>query len=535
MPNTIEISSRTGWGWRFTLAAFLIFVPASARATPLTELEVRAGVETWVRHVTADAHPDAVIEKMEAHAVAGRTVGYVAHLAGGGYCLCGADDLVLPVYLYSPEGLYDPNNPNNGYVLWEIGWRLDALRKGLEQRDPSVERYQDALTQRASFWQDLIAGRPPARPGVDEASGDPVIMELPLTCRWDQGSPYNDDCPNLTPGQDERTMVCCVATAMAQIMYYWKWPAAGTGTVPTPFPYNFRFTTPPLGEPLVIDPNIPAGWGGGRLWWDATTGGTLWMTGYWDNSVYVGAEGLSNDSSYRAALAALWGRMTQGQTVPNVNLSAPINWSVIGDVHTDPVDDGDRAVAALCYAVGVSIYVHYGVWGSSAFDNHVAEELEEHFYYDADAVHQGRDIAKMTEEIQWFRPVEMGGGSPAGGHSWVAYGYDKAVDPNNPRFLMNMGWGGAGIWYTCDQVFPADQVMTTRIAPLNAVKSVGANNPGDGSPDDPYEDIEEAIVEAPDRATLIFKAGSVNTFAASTLVIDRPFTLKGHDVTIQKQ
>jgi hypothetical protein len=444
--------------------------------------------------------------------------------------------MLLPVYLYSPEAMYDPDNPNYQYVLWEIGWRLDAIRKAVEQKDQRLECYQSELSRRGSFWQDLIAGRLLSRPGVDEAHllGDPVIMELPLTCRWHQDSPYNDDCPNLTPGQDERTKVCCAATAMAQIMYYWKWPPAGTGSVPTPAPYDFRFTTTPLGEPLVTNPNISTKWGG-RLWWDTTIGGTLWMSGYWDGSVYNDALNISTDSSYRAALETLWNRMTLGQTVPSVNLSTPINWSVIQDVHADPVDDGDPDVAALCYAVGVSVYVHYGVWESWAFDYHIADELEEHFYYDADAVHQGRDVAKMTEEIQWFRVLEIGG-SAAGRHFWVAYGYDKAVDPTNPRFLMNMGWGGAGIWYTCDQVFPVDQVITTLIAPLNMAKFVGSTSAGDGSPDSPYKNIEEAIKPgsgAPDGATLIFKAGSVNTFSAAPLVINRPFTLKGYNVVIQ--
>ena len=64
------------------------------------------------------------------------------------------------------------------------------------------------------------------------------------------------------------------------------------------------------------------------------------------------------------------------------------------------------------------------------------------------------------------------------------------------------------------------------------VRFVGAGNAGDGSPNDPYKNIEEAIAEAPDHATLIFKAGSVNTFAASTLVIDRPFTLRGYNAVL---
>ena len=69
------------------------------------------------------------------------------------------------------------------------------------------------------------------------------------------------------------------------------------------------------------------------------------------------------------------------------------------------------------------------------------------------------------------------------------------------------------------------------------MKFVGRNifPGGDGSPDNPYSNIERAISNAADDTTLIFKAGSVNTFYADTLVINRPFTLKGKDVTLLKQ
>ena len=63
----------------------------------LTEEEVRAAVQTWLRNVTADARPDAVVEKMEPHIVDGGTLAYIARLARGGFCIAGADELALPV------------------------------------------------------------------------------------------------------------------------------------------------------------------------------------------------------------------------------------------------------------------------------------------------------------------------------------------------------------------------------------------------------------------------------------------------------
>lgn len=54
-----------------------------------------------------------------------------------------------------------------------------------------------------------------------------VTAEPLLKTRWGQGAPYGNDCPLLG---DSRCKVGCVATAMAQIMRYYKWPANGRGS-----------------------------------------------------------------------------------------------------------------------------------------------------------------------------------------------------------------------------------------------------------------------------------------------------------------
>jgi hypothetical protein len=540
MKQVINRISRTSQYLGLLLALCLILAPTSLQAGGLGEQEVRTAVETWVRYVTADARPDAVIERMEPHKVDGETVAYIAHLKGGGFCLCGADDLVLPVYLYSPQGTYDPENPNYQYILWEIGTRLKNLQKGLAERAPSMLQYQEALSERASFWQDLIAGRIPASVEAKGALAEPVMMELDLTSQWAQGSPYNDRCPELTPGADEHTLVGCTATATAQIMYYWKWPHTGvdTGSVN----YNWRWRTNWDEEPLANDPGIPANWGGGgRLEYNDVTD-RLRMNGYWDGSVYGNAQRITDTVSYQNALAALWNRLATATTPCGANFGATTyNWSIMEDTHTDPPDTGDAEVAKLCYHVAIAVDTSFGIWGSGSDNWRVPEPLRKYFRYDPDVTYGPPDVYTMTEEIQWLRPFGFSGSQNGGGHAWVIFGYNKGTSPW--QFKMNMGWGWDYTnppygWYSLDNVpnnLNLNHRQLVRIAPLNVVKFVGDNNPGDGSPDDPYEDIEEAIAEAPDGATLIFKAGSDNTFSAGTLTINQPFTLKGKDVTIRKE
>lgn len=540
MRTILNRVSRPGLYLGLLLALCLMPVPTRAQASAPDEEEIRTAVETWVRHVTADARPDAVVERMEAYAVDGEIVAYVAHLKDGGFCIAGADDLVLPVYFYSPQGKYDPQNSNYQYILWEIGTRLKTLRRELAEESPKLRQYQESLSERAMFWQDLIAGRDPRRMEILQVTPtEPISMTLDLTSHWHQGPPYNDECPVLTP-TDEHTLVGCVATAMAQIMYYWNWPNAGVGTGNGN--YDRRWRTNWDEEPLATDPTIPAGWGGRLEWaWNAVDGGRLRMEGHWDLSLYESAQAISNNLNYQNALAALWDRLpNQDTTHYNADFgTATYNWNILQDNHTLPRDDGDPEAAKLSYHAGVAVGMHYGVAVSSAQTVDIDNALEDHFRYDPDGTWGARNVDAMTEEIQWLRPVVLSGCArpPAGGcHAWIAFGYNRSTDPNR-QFLMNLGWGGnSDGWYSVDDVrlFPADQEQVIRIAPQSVVRFVGDDNLGDGSPDDPHRDIEEAVSEAPDGATLIFQAGSVNIFSAGTLIINRPLVLRGQDVTIRK-
>ncbi len=517
-----------------------LLVVATTRAAELTPAEVSAAVTTWVRSVTADARPDAKIERLEPYERDGVVAAYIAHLAGGGYCLCGADDRLLPVYLYRAFGQFDPRNPEYQYILDNIATRRQRLVTAAATGDPELRLYADLLARRAQDWRALIAGQsPPSQRGDSRA--DPIQMTLPVTAYWHQGSPYNDWCPVLTPGHDEHCVVGCVATASAQIMYYWRWPNTGEGTGGTE--YNYRHRDDWDEEPLVEDPGLPGDYGG-RLEWIPDDGGLLRMKGYWDGSMYCGIRddpnlppdpNDPNDVWFDLALEALWNRLTPDMRYVWVNFGdATYDWSLIGDVHADPPGADDAEVAKLCEHVGVAAIMGYGVWGSSSDDVNATNAYRDHFRYDPDVQCIYCDPAAMINEIQWFRPVQIAGATTGvGGHGWVVAGYDTQPEPD--EFLMNLGWGGgSNDWLSLDNCFPENQDNVIQIAPLDVVKFVGAANAGDGSPDDPYQNLAEALAEAPDGTTLVFKAGTVHTFAG-TLTIDRPLTLKGYDVCIQQQ
>lgn len=508
---------------------------APLHAAPRGEDEVRAAAQTWVRRVTAVPRPDAVVESMEPCRRDGRLVGFIAHLAGGGFCLCGADDRLLPVYVYNPGDRYDAANPSHQFVLGKMADWLDAL--SLPRAGNPGEANERDFVARAARWDDLVAGRVPAQTPADGPQRSPglspAMMTLEVTSRWRQGPPYNQLCPFLTA--TEQTIVGCVATAMAQIMYYWKWPNAGQGSDTAWFWHRWQSNW--IEEPLAADPQLPANWGGGgRLEWSAANGGRLRMNGFWDESVYGRAWLHRTDAAYRTALQNLYDRpetsggMHREEVAQYADFgSTGYRWDLMHDLPANPPDAGDQLAALVSYHAGISTYMHWGIWTSSAFDNNARNGYVDHWRYDTDAVFEVRDIDRITEEIQWLRPVQLGGGSPQGGHSWVVMGYNKATDPDR-EFLMNIGWGGQNEWHTCDLFFPNDQAHITRIAPRDVVRFVGNTVSGDGSPDAPYRNAAEATSRAPDGATLIFKAGTVDS---APLLIDRPLTLKGCEVLIE--
>ncbi|MCU0640447.1 MAG: C10 family peptidase [Candidatus Krumholzibacteria bacterium] len=527
-------------------AACLVVLAALAasdgEARRMSEPEVRAAAQTWARNTTPDARPDAVVESMEPYEVGGGITAYVARLSGGGFCLCGLDEILLPVYFYSPRGTFDPENPGLQCILSQMTERALMVREWERIGDPRLDDLRLAAAGRPRIWSDLIAGVAPERE-VQAPEGttlEPSMMELPLNSDWHQFHPYNDQCPVHPDGSGEHTLVGCPATAFSQIMYYWKWPNTGSGSssvyYPTrKWPAGTWDSTPLASDPLITD---SGDWSwSGRLAYLSSTH-RLYISGCWDWSIHGAAH---NDSSlvqnitpeYLTALQTLYERMPADSTLHAINYAAAsYTWSLIQNSHDDPPDAGDTEVAKINYHTAVAVNTNFGLRGSSASCPLVVEGATAHLRYDTDAATQATNISTMTSEIAWLRPLGIGGC----GHMWVVCGYDKSTDPNR-SFKVNMGWRGTSSdgWELLDFHCPASGMEhATMLAPKDVVKFVGGYLGGDGTPNSPYRNIETAVAGAPSGATLIFKAGSDNLFTATTLVIDKPLTLKGTNVVIRR-
>ena len=116
-----------------------------------------------------------------------------------GFVMVSGDDRVAPIIGYSLTSAFNPDNmPSN-----LRGW-LEGYEKQIEYARTLPDKPYEAPKTRA-----------------DGSSEEPLI-----TAKWGQSGPYNMNCPLL---DGDSTLTGCVATAAAQIMYYYKYPESAKG------------------------------------------------------------------------------------------------------------------------------------------------------------------------------------------------------------------------------------------------------------------------------------------------------------------
>ena len=134
----------------------------------------------------------------------------------GGYVIVAGDDRAPAVLGYSDNGTFDSQN------------MPEAMQYLLEGYAAQIE----ALGTYAK----------PAHP----LTSAPAIRPL-VTASWSQNSPYNTLLPMLNNGK--QAVAGCVATALAQVLYYWKEPARPTSAIPAYTSQTLQIYMPQL-EPV---------------------------------------------------------------------------------------------------------------------------------------------------------------------------------------------------------------------------------------------------------------------------------------------
>lgn len=247
---------------------------------------------------------------------------------GQGYVIAGADDRIPTVLGYSDRGSFDPEN---------IPANMQAWLREYSRQMAYLNSHPEAAAPRTTVSGNAIA------PMLD-----PIA--------WGQGSPYNNRCPKQG---SKPCLTGCVATAMAQILYYWKYPAATTDEIPGYTTQKNRFKMPAIPAGTTID---------------------------WDNLLpnYVGKE-------------------TAAQQDAVANLMLMCGTAVSMDYTTDfsGAYGGNVASSLLAY-----------------FDYDAATVYESRIYFRTAEWNQ-----KVYDELVAGRPVYYDGASSGSGHAFVIDGY----------------------------------------------------------------------------------------------------------------
>jgi PKD repeat protein len=277
-----------------------------------------------------------------------------------GFIIVSAEDAAHPILGYSNKGQFIMPTGNNN-----VAWWMNCRKQEIERaRTNNIS----ASATIADEWTRYINNTPSHKL-------KPNTVSPLLSSAWNQSPYYNDLCPG-------GSVTGCVATAMAQIMYYWQYPDHGHGQETYYDEQMFGFQQ-----------NF------GKQSMDFDTCNFLWtmMPNY-----------LSGPDFYVAELMYACG------------VSVCMDYSPSGSGAW--VITGDEPVCAQ------NSYVKY-----FGYDPNTIQGLyEKNFTYN-------NWLNIIENELNNSRPVQYVGydSTNNAGHTWVCDGYDAS---NNLH--MNWGWGG---------------------------------------------------------------------------------------------
>lgn len=139
---------------------------------------------------------------------------YIFNTNNNGFVIVSADDIITPVLGYSFQSNYSETNQPPQFISWMKSYSV--------QISNAISSKLAVSTEISNEWDRLKTN--PEK--FISKKGVMSVAKL-LTTTWDQGSYYNGFCPKDATGPSGRVYAGCVATAMAQVMNYYKYPIHG--------------------------------------------------------------------------------------------------------------------------------------------------------------------------------------------------------------------------------------------------------------------------------------------------------------------
>lgn len=189
------------------LMLIMLFVSTSALASPRTFSQAKAIAErkAALLGIKIDKKAAAKAPSMNGGTTTAVSPYYVFPFGENkGFAIVSGDDDMPEIVGYADHGTYDANNMPAAMAAFLNNYRatIEAMKQG---NASAIKNIAEAKALRANNTRATTA--------VSPLLGD---------IKWNQSEPYNNMCPKYAGTNLSATG--CVATAMAQVMMYWKYP-----------------------------------------------------------------------------------------------------------------------------------------------------------------------------------------------------------------------------------------------------------------------------------------------------------------------
>lgn len=329
-----------------SLLAMLLAV-SLLHAAPVTQDEARQRASAFLakqRPQYAHRHLRPVQNTLALKPVSTQAYYYVFNVADdGGFVVVSGDDRTLPILGYADDGAFDEQQLPQNVKAWLQGY-ADELQ-WLDTHPDMLQTDELQTTQRSQA---------PLKTVVKNAVA-PLLVST-----WNQSAPYNNSCP--APNGSTHMVTGCVATAMAQVMYYHKWPDVTKKEIPA---YEYQYS-------------------GNTLTYDAIGSGTPFD---WSNMLPSYQDGDSDVQ--KAAVATL-------MSACGASVKMKYGYGA-SSAYSDDVADAMK-----------NYFGYSATTTNIKRDNYLLTEWEDLLY----------------SELLASRPVFYSGQSSGGGHAFVLDGYD---------------------------------------------------------------------------------------------------------------
>ena len=197
----------------FLISLFFLALMPLLQAKPVDKnTALRVARNFYTSRMSSDHFPGISTSSLINYS--GKPNHYVINLKNNkGFIIVSADDVAIPVWAYAFIGNFDTQQmPEN--VLKTMEDYEKQLTYLINNKIPATKAI-------AELWRKYIKGR-------SSKAAPPAFGPL-LTSVWSQGCFYNDSTPVDPAGPCGHVVTGCVATAMAQVLFYHQSPNSGSG------------------------------------------------------------------------------------------------------------------------------------------------------------------------------------------------------------------------------------------------------------------------------------------------------------------